>query len=485
MSSTSDAAQPANTEVSARRGFRTRHLTMMGLGSAIGAGLFLGSGAGIATAGPAIIVSYAVAGAIVLIVMRALAEMVAARPSTGSFATYARDAFGRRAGFTLGWLYWFMLIMVLVAEISGAAGILNALVPAVPQWVWALVFVVAFGAVNLWGVRSLGEFEFWFSGVKVATVILFLVIGVLLILGVIGDGAPGMANLLGHGGFAPHGVAGIAAGLLAVMFSFGGIEIIAIASAEADHPSEAIRAATASIFWRILIFYIGSMLVITTLLPWDDAALTGANGPFVAVLQLAHIPAIATIMQIIVALALLSAFNANIYATSRMAWSLSTGGEGFRPLLRLSRRHVPVTAVAVSIVLSLVGVFLNWWVPGQVFTILLSAVGSALLVIWVMILASELRLRPRLERSGELRMRMWGFPWLTWVGLVGLLGFALLMLADPAARLQLLGTVMITAIIWFIGVMHGLVARRHGAQPEAASASPAEDAQAAPGDRAR
>ncbi|KAB1661226.1 amino acid permease [Pseudoclavibacter sp. CFCC 13796] len=440
----------------ARSGFRTRHLTMMGLGSAIGAGLFLGSGAGIAMAGPAIIVSYAVAGALVLIVMRAVAEMVSAHPSTGSFATYASQAFNKKAGFTLGWLYWFLLIMVLIAEISGAAGILHSLVPTVPQWGWALIFVVSFAAVNLWGVRNFGEFEFWLSGVKVVTVVVFLIIGVALIVGIVGDGPVGFSNLVEHGGFAPQGFSGVAAGLLAVMFSFGGIEIITIAAAEADRPREAIRAATKSIFWRILIFYIGSMLVIATLLPWNDPAVSGPNGPFVAVLQLAHIPAIATVMQIIAALALLSAFNANIYATSRMAYSLTAQGEGFAPLLHLSKRKVPTNAVLASIVLSLVGVFLNWWIPGQVFTVLLDLVGAALLVVWAGMLASQLRLHRELEREGSISLRMWWHPWLSWIGLVGLAAFAGLMLWNEQTRWQLLGTIAITLVIWLIGLVRGV-----------------------------
>lgn len=436
-----------------KRGFRTRHLTMMGLGSAIGAGLFLGSGAGVAAAGPAIMVSYALAGVLVLLVMRALAEMVSARPSTGSFATYASQALSKRAGFTLGWLYWFMLILVLIAEISGAAGLLNALFPAIAQWVWALIFVVVFATVNLWGVRSFGEFEFWFSGIKVTTLVLFLIIGIALIAGLIGDGPVGFSNLVEHGGFAPQGLAGIATGLLAVMFSFGGVEIITIAAAEADDPQTSIRRATNGIFWRILIFYIGAMFVIVTLLPWNDPALVSQNGPFVAVLQLAHVPAIATIMQVIAALALLSAFNANIYATSRMAYSLSVHEEGFAPLLRRSSRNVPTTTVWVSIVLSLVGVFLNWWIPGQIFTILLDAVGSALLVVWLFILISQLRLRRQLAREGSLHLRMWGFPWLSWIGVAGILGFAVLMLSNPGPRWSLIWTIVATVVIWGIGAV--------------------------------
>ena len=186
------------------RGLRTRHLTMMGLGSAIGAGLFLGSGVGIATAGPAVLVSYAIAGVVVILVMRMLAEMASARPASGSFSVYAEEALGPWAGFLLGWLYWFMLVMVLGAEITGAAQIVTGWYPDVPQWGVALAVVVVFAVINLWGVRQFGELEFWFAFVKVAAIVGFLVVGVLLVLGLLPGTEPvGTSNLLGHGGFAP------------------------------------------------------------------------------------------------------------------------------------------------------------------------------------------------------------------------------------------------------------------------------------------
>ena len=444
---------------------RPRHLTMMGLGSAIGAGLFLGSGVGIATAGPAVLVSYAVAGVLVVLVMRMLAEMAAAVPSSGSFSVYAEKALGRWAGFTLGWLYWFTLIMVLGVEITGVARIVTGWLPGVPQWGVALAAVAVFAVVNLVGVRQFGEMEFWFALVKVLAIVGFLVLGVALVLGWLPGTEPvGTANLLGNGGFAPTGLAGIAAGLLVVLFAFGGIEIVAIASAEAADPQRAVGRATRSIVWRILLFYVGSVALMVCVLPWTDPAL--AEGPFVAVLDLAGLPGTARLMEVVVVLALLSAFNANVYATSRMAYSLAGRGDGPAVLRKVSTRGVPWVAVLVSVVLALVAVALNWLLPDALLGILLNAVGSSLLVVWVLVAVSQLRLRPRIEaeaaaRGERLDLRMWGYPWLTWAVLVALAGVVVLMLADDAARGQLAATAGLVAVI--VGVHALTVGRRRRA----------------------
>ena len=436
---------------------------MMGLGSAIGAGLFLGSGVGIAVAGPAVLVSYAVAGLLVVLVMRMLAEMAAAVPSSGSFSVYAEKALGRWAGFTLGWVYWFTLIMVLGVEITGVARIVTGWLPGVPQWGVALATVAVFAAVNLVGVRQFGEFEFWFALVKVLAIVGFLVVGVLLVLGLLPGTEPvGTSNLLGNGGFAPTGPAGIAAGLLVVVFAFGGIEIVTIASAEAADPQRAVARATRSIVWRIMLFYIGAVAVMVTVLPWDAPQLV--DGPFVAVLEVAGLPGAARVMEVVVVLALLSAFNANIYATSRMAFSLAGRGDGPAVLQRVSKREVPWVAVLVSVVLALVAVGLNWLLPDALLGILLNAAGASLLVVWVMVAVSQLRLRPRLvaEAGPEgLPLRMWGYPWLTWATLVGLGGVVVLMLTDEAARAQLAATAgLVAVVVGIYAVSQGLRGRR-------------------------
>jgi aromatic amino acid permease len=438
---------------------KVRHLTMMGLGSAIGAGLFLGTGAGIRTAGPAVLLSYSIAGVLVVLVMRMLAEMAAALPSSGSFSTYAEAGIGRWAGFTVGWLYWFTLIMVLGAEITGASGIVHGWVPGAPPWLIALGFVALFAAVNLVGVRSFGEFEFWFAALKVGAIVVFLGIGVAFVLGLIPGTHPvGLTNLVGNGGFVPHGASGVAAGLLVVVFAFGGIEIITIAAAESSDPRRSIATAARSIVWRILLFYVGSVAVMVLVLPWDSPELLA--GPFVAVLTVAGLPVMAQLMQVVVVIALLSAFNANVYGTSRMAFSLAHRGDGPAALTHLSRRNVPTASVLVSVFFGLVSVVLNWLLPKSLLGILLNAVGASLLVLWVFIAVSELRLRRRLEADGRLSVRMWGFPYLSWLTIGLLAGIMALMLTDPVARVQLAETAGLCAVIIGIYWIRSRAARR-------------------------
>ncbi|MDN3459760.1 amino acid permease [Rhodococcus sp. APC 3903] len=434
-------------------GLKVRHLTMMGLGSAIGAGLFLGTGVGIAKAGPAVLISYILAGAVVVFVMRMLGEMGAAIPASGSFSHYARLGIGEWAGFVMGWLYWFMLIMVLGAEITGASAIVNDWVPSIPQWVVALVFVVFFAVVNLAKVSNFGEFEFWFAAIKVTVIIAFLVIGVLLVFGILPDTDPvGTSNLFGQGGFMPNGLSGIAAGLLVVAFAFGGIEIVTIAAAESENPERSIAVAVRSVVWRISVFYIGAISIMVLVLPWNDPELE--SGPFVAVLNKANIPGVAGFMELVVVVALLSAFNANIYGTSRMAFSLSRRGDGPAFMAKLSSTGVPTNAVLLSVFFGFVSVLLNWLLPDDLLGILLNAVGAALLVIWIFIVVSHLRLRKQLEASGKLTVRMWLFPYLSYATLAMLGIFVVLMLFDADARAQLISTTVLFLVIAALGFLN-------------------------------
>ncbi|MEE2061127.1 amino acid permease [Rhodococcus artemisiae] len=449
----STAESPATEPQNLGSGLKVRHLTMMGLGSAIGAGLFLGSGVGIAAAGPAVLVSYVLAGIMIIFVMRMLGEMGAALPVSGSFSHYARIGIGRWAGFTMGWLYWFMLIMVLGVEITGASAIVQSWLPGVPQWVVALVFVTFFAVVNLARVANFGEFEFWFAALKVAVILGFLVLGVLLVFGLLpGTDPVGTVHLLGDGdGFAPNGIAGIAAGLLAVAFAFGGIEIVTIAAAESKDPERSIATAVRSVVWRISLFYFGSIAIMVLVLPWTTAS--GDTSPFVSVLDIAGIPYVSGFMELVVVIALLSAFNANVYGTSRMAYSLARGGDGPAWLGKLSHNGVPRNAVLVSVFFGFVSVWLNWLLPDQILGILLNAVGSALIAIWLFIVVAHLRLRRQFEQDGTLKLKMWAFPYLSWFTLAMLVAFIALMLSDSDARAQLTATAALFVVITVIGIV--------------------------------
>ncbi|MCP3817738.1 amino acid permease [Streptomyces sp. A3M-1-3] len=447
-------------------GLKQRHLTMLGLGGVIGAGLFVGSGAGIAVAGPGIVVSYLIAGTLAMLVMRMLGEMSAAMPASGSFSVHAERAMGRWAGFSVGWLYWFLLVVVLAVEATGAARIANGWVPGVPQWAWVLIFMVVFTAANLAAVKNFGEFEFWFAGLKVLAIVLFLGLGLLAILGVLPtasnpSGEPvGMTNLTGQGGFLPNGWEGVVSGVLAVVFAFGGLEVVTIAAAESDDPARAVSRAVRSAVWRILFFYVGSMLVIVTLLPWT--AMNPGQSPYVAVLDSIGVRSAGQIMNIVVFVALLSALNANLYGSSRMVFSLAERGEAPKGLLRISGGGVPRRAVLASVAFGFVSVLLNLKWPDSVFQYMLNAVGAVLLFVWALIAVSQLRLRRRIEREAPetLTLRMWGFPWLTWTVLAAMAAVLVLMLTDDVARPQVLWSAAAAAAVLLAAGVRELIARR-------------------------
>ncbi len=416
---------------------------MMGLGSAIGAGLFLGSGVGVQAAGPAVLISYLVAGALVIIVMNALGEMAAAKPTSGAFSVYAADAMGPTAGATVGWLWWVQLVIVIAAEAVGAAGLLATVWPALSVPLASLAFMLVFTAINLLGVKNFGEFEFWFAILKVAAIVGFILIGAALLLGLLPDVAsPGLSNVFDHGGFAPKGLAGIGAALLVVVFAFGGTEIVAVAAAETQDPERSIARAIRTVAWRILVFYIGSISVIIAVVPWTSEAL---KSPFAAVLQVANIPGAATAITLIAVIALLSALNANLYGASRMIYSLAQRREAPRLLGTTNGRLVPVLAVLASVLFGFAATAMELLYPDKVLPVLLNIVGSTCLLVWTISLLSQLILRHRANRDGtRLPFRMAGYPYLTVIALaiLGLI-FALL-LSSPETRLQFLSMAALT-----------------------------------------
>ncbi|MFT2019386.1 amino acid permease [Streptomyces sp. 796.1] len=452
---------PSGTAEPLVGGLKPRHMTMLGLGGVIGAGLFVGSGAGIAVAGPGIVLSYLIAGALAMLVMRMLGEMSAALPASGAFSVHAERALGRWAGFSVGWLYWFLLVVVLAVEATGAAGIAHGWVPAVPQWTWVLLFMVVFTAANLVAVKNFGEFEFWFATLKVGAIMLFLVLGLLAICGLLPETeAVGLANLTGHGGFLPEGWGGVVSGVLAVVFAFGGLEVVTIAAAESDDPAHAVGRAVRSAVWRIVFFYIGSMLVIVTVLPWT--AMEPGKSPYVAVLDHIGVPAAGQIMNVVVFVALLSALNANLYGSSRMVFSLAERGEAPRALLRVTAGGVPRRAVFASVAFGFVSVLLNLKWPDSIFHYLLNAVGAVLLFVWALIALSQLRLRARMtpDEVAALPLRMWGFPWLTRVALGAMAVVLVLMLTDRDARPQLLWSTGATALVLVVAGVREWSSRR-------------------------
>ncbi|WP_328682619.1 amino acid permease [Streptomyces sp. NBC_00322] len=462
MSRTS-APAPVDQQADAplSHGLKQRHLSMIALGGVIGAGLFVGSGAGIAAAGPSIVIAYAISGLLVMLVMRMLGEMSAANPASGSFSVHAERAIGPWAGFTAGWAFWFLLCVAVGLEGIGAAKIMTGWLPGTHEWAWVALFMLVFCGTNLAAVKHFGEFEFWFAAIKVGAIALFLGIGVLAILGILpGTDAPGTANLTGDGGFLPNGTEGLVVGLLASVFAYGGLETVTIAAAESEHPVQGVAKAVRTAMWRIAVFYIGSMAVIVTLVPWGDPKVV-EKGPYVATLDHLGIPGAGQIMNVVVLVALLSAMNANVYGASRMACSLVARGQGPKALGRTSG-GVPRTAVLVSSVFGFLCVLLSYWRPNDVFMWLLNMIGAIILVVWIFIAVSQLVLRRRTEREdpSKLVVKMWLYPALTWVALAGMVAIFVLMAREPDTRTQLYYTGGLTVALAVVGYVRQVRERR-------------------------
>ncbi|PGH50369.1 amino acid permease [Streptomyces sp. Ru87] len=432
-----------------RAGLKNRHLSMIAIGGVIGAGLFVGSGAGVAAAGPGILISYALAGLLVVLVMRMLGEMASAMPSSGSFSAYADRALGRWAGFTIGWLYWFFWVVVLAVEATAAAAILTGWVPAVPQWAWALLVMVVLTGTNLASVGSYGEFEFWFAGIKVVAICVFIVVAALAAAGLLpGTDAVGTANLTGHGGFLPNGPGAILSGMLLVVFSFMGSEIVTLAAGESRDPEKMVRRATNSVIWRIGLFYLGSMALVVTLLPWNDSSIT-EEGSYVAALNAIGIPHAGTVMDVIIVTAVLSCLNSGLYTASRMAYSLGRRGDAPKSFGEVTGRGVPAAAIWASVAFGFVAVIFNYTSPDTVFQFLLNSSGAVALFVWLVICFSQLRMRPVIEREMPERhaVRMWLFPYLTY-GTIALIVFVIgYMFYDETGREQMVMSVTVGALV--------------------------------------
>lgn len=432
-----------------RPGLRNRHLSMIAIGGVIGAGLFVGSGAGIAKAGPGILISYAIAGLLVVLVMRMLGEMAAANPTSGSFSAYADRALGRWAGFTIGWLYWFFWVVVLAVEATAAAAILTDWVPAVPQWAWALLVMVLLTATNLASVGSYGEFEFWFAGIKVVAIAAFIVVAGLAVFGLLPDTeAVGAAHLTGDGGFLPNGPGTILSGMLLVVFSFMGSEIVTLAAGESSEPAKMVSRATNSVIWRIGLFYLGSVLLVVTLLPWDDQALQD-EGPYVAALNEIGIPHAGDMMDVIIITAVLSCLNSGLYTASRMAFSLGQRGDAPRSFARVTRRGVPAAAIWSSVAFGFVAVIFNYTSEDTVFEFLLDSSGAVALFVWLVICFSQLRMRPIIERETPERhsVRMWFFPYLTYATIALILFIVGYMLYNDGERQKMVLSVLVGVLV--------------------------------------
>jgi len=436
---------------------RPRHITMISLGGIVGAGLFVGSSAAIATAGPAAIVSYALAGAIVFVVMQMLGELAATQPEIESFTEYTRRPLGGFAAFATGWLYAYFWIIVVAVETLIGAQMLAPMIGA-PQWAIALFLLVSLAGVNLFSVGAYAEFEFWFASIKIVAVILFILAGVAWLTGVGWQAGAPITGLLSYENFMPHGPLSLLAGVPAVIFSMCGAEIAAIAAAESPEPSRSVSRIARAVIARVLIFYLGSVLVIVSIVPW--AELVPGQSPFVATLDRMGVPYAAPAMAAIIFTAVMSCLNSGIYVASRILLGLARKGDAPSGLAKLNHRGVPSAAVMLSAAIAFAIMTLSSASYQGVFTFLLNASGAVMLVVYLMIALAQFRNRRQLEAGGgEFPIRMRMFPWLNVTAMAAIVAILVAMIFIEQMRSQIVATASTIAIVGIAYAANRFLAR--------------------------
>ncbi len=413
------------------RSLRPRHVTMITIGGIIGAGLFVGSSAAIAAAGPAILVTYALTGFLVLLIMRMLGEMAVGMPQVRSFTEFARVGLGNWAGFSVGWLYWYFWVIVIPVEAIAGATIIGNWV-ALPAWQIGLALMAVMTAVNLLSARAYGEFEFWFASIKVTAIIAFILVAAAHAFGLRSPAGPAFSNLFAHGGFAPHGALASLAAVTTVIFSMVGAEIVTIAAVESTEPARAVARMTSSVVGRILVFYVGSILMVLCIVPWN--LVVPGQSPFTLALDTMHIPYASTIMAWIILTAVLSCLNSAFYVCSRVLFVLAAHGDAPRWLVKTNQRHVPARSVLLASVAGFAGVIAAILSPSRVFAFLLNASGALVVYIYLAIAVSQVRVRRRGELAGgpPSTLPMWLFPWLSYVAIAGMLAVLVAMAMTPS-----------------------------------------------------
>lgn len=413
---------------------KPRHVAMIALGGIVGAGLFVGSSTAIRAAGPAVVLSYAFAGAIAFFIMRMLGEMALVRPGLGSFNAYIRAALGTRAGFVAGWLYWYFWIIAVGAETIAGASLLHDWI-ALPVWLLGVVLIALLTATNLLSVRAYGEFEFWFSLLKVLAIVGFIALAA----GFLGlrswQGQSPADTLLGHGGLVPNGPAAVLGAVPIVIFSLVGSEISSIAAAESADPSGNVARAARTVALRIATFYILAISLIVCVVPWSS--IEGGHSPFVDAMDAIGIPGAAVIMRAIIIVAVLSCLNSGLYVTSRILFELADAGHAPRALVAVGPNKVPARSILIGGATGLAAAFASIASPDVVFAFLLNTSGSVILFVYLLIALAQIRSRNERSPADQPPLKMWLFPWLSYGVVAAICLVFLAMAALPDQRIQI------------------------------------------------
>ncbi|ALB27958.1 amino acid permease [Companilactobacillus heilongjiangensis] len=448
-----------NTHIKLKRNMESRHLFMISLGGVIGTGLFLSSGYTIHEAGPiGTILAYGIGAIVVYLVMLCLGELSVAMPETGSFHVYADKYIGPGTGFTVAILYWLTWTVALGSEFTAAGLIMQQWFPHSPTWIWSALFMAVIFISNALSVRFFAETEFWFSSIKVIAIILFIVIGFLAIFGVIHikgtTQAPMFTNLFKDGLF-PNGFKAVFTTMLTVNFAFSGTELIGVTAGETKDPSKNIPRAIHTTLLRLIIFFIGSIVVMSALIPWQKAGVN--QSPFVLVFKSIGFPFAGDLMNFVVLTAILSAANSGLYASTRMLWSLAH--EGMIPLkyAKTNSRGVPMTALCLSMIGGVLALVSSVVAASTVYLVLVSISGLAVVIVWMAIALSEINFRKSFLKSGhkvdELKFKTPWYPFVPWAAFIMSLLSCVLIIFDPNQRSALF--YMIPFLILCYAVYYG------------------------------
>ena len=435
------------------RSLKPRHIAMISIGGIVGAGLFVGSSAAIAATGPAVVLSYLITGALVLLVMRCLGEMAVALPKLRSFTEFPRAGIGAWAGFVAGWLYWYFWAVTIPVEAIAGANIVHLWLPQISPTILGLGLMAIMTGVNLMSARSYGEFEFWFSSIKVAAILVFIVIVASFAFGLAGPpGSGGFTGLTGYGGFMPQGVAAVLAGAVTVFFQLTGAEITTVAAAESSEPTRAVARMSTSVIVRILAFYVVSIFLIVSVTPWTSIKV--GESPFSLVLTNMGFGWASSALSLVILTAVLSCLNSAFYVCSRVLFVMAEHGDAPQLLVRLNSRRVPVNSVWMSAVAGVLGV-LATQTKAPVFSFLINNAGSIIVFVYMMVIVAQIRLRRERERLGEPApaVTMWLFPWASYAALLAMAALLIAMAFSDKTSTDLyvsLGTLAVTVVIYLV-----------------------------------
>lgn len=441
----------STTNTKLKRGLKPYQLSMISIGGVIGVGMFLGSGATVKLGGPGVIISYALGGVIMMLVMFALAEMTVADPVPGSFRTHAANYLHPYFGFVVGWLYWFSWVTIMAAEIVAASTYMSFWFSSQYTWFFGVIFALAMTLVNLRNVESFGLFEFWLSMIKVIAIIVFIIIGAGAILGIGVKNPIGLTHYFGQGGFFPHGFRGIVLSMAMVMVSYAGTEVIGVAAGETQNPETSVPRAIKGIIFRTLVFYIGSITILVGVMSWTNVGLE--KSPFVLVYQMLGIPGSAHIMNFVVITAALSGMNCGLYTSSRMLYSLAKDKQAPKILTYINgKNNIPTYCVLASTFFLYIGVAIYYLSPEQAFLYItgISIFGS--MFTWIIICITQIYFRKKISFE-RLRYKTPGYPWTSWIAIISLVGVIITLWFIPAQRIGIISGVIgliITSIAYFI-----------------------------------